>query len=79
VGGHIYGCPLYIVRIHALYLFCFCDGFGTIINDEDVIYMYCMEVYSIVLYTVFNYIICSQDVQECFCFSVSMEDAIATP
>ena len=81
LGGHIYDCPLYIVRIHALYIFCyfFCDGFGTVINYEDVIYRYGMEVYSIALYTVFNYVISSQDVQECFCFSLLREDAVATP
>jgi hypothetical protein len=65
----------------SLYIFCycFCDGFGIVINDEDVIYKYAMEVCSIVLYTVFNYVICSQDIQEYFCFSLLMEDAIATP
>ena len=81
VGGHIYNCPIYIVRIHALYIFCyyFCDWFGTVINYEDGIYKYGIEVYSIVLYTVFNCVICSQDVQECFCFSLLMGEATATP
>ena len=79
--GHIYDCPLYVVGIHAFYIFCycFCDCFGTVINYEDVIYKYGIVIYSIVLYTVFNYVICSQDIQECFCFSLLMGDAIATP
>jgi hypothetical protein len=75
VGGHIYDFPLYKVRIHASYIFCFCHYFG----NEDIIYIYGVEVFSIVLYTEFNYVIWSQDVQECFCFSLLMGDAIATP
>lgn len=77
MGGHICDCPLYKIRIHALYIFC--KYFGTVLNYEDIIYIYGVEVFSIVLYTVFNYVFCSQDVQECVCFSLLMGDAIATP